>query len=132
MSSAYRTDLSRARGLGSAKHGVEHWIGERVTSIALVPLSLWGVWAGLKIAPLGYEGAQAFVAHPVNAVLILLFLAVSFQHMKLGLRVIVEDYIHTPGMKISLLLLNSGVCWTAWAAASFSILKAALTGGGVL
>ena len=129
--SGYRTALSRARGLGSAKTGVEHWLGERITSIALVPLSLWGVWAVLKLAPLDYDSARGFVAQPVNAILILLFLAVAFQHMKLGLRVVVEDYIHKPGTKFALLLLNSGVCWTAWAAASFCILKTAFAGGGV-
>lgn len=127
---SYRTPLSRARGLGSAKHGVEHWIAERVSSIALAPLSLWAVWAVLKVAPQGYEGAMSFVGEPVNAVLALLFLTVSFHHMKIGLQVVIEDYIHKPASKFALLLLNGGVCWIGWALASFSILKAALAGGG--
>ena len=126
----FRTSLARARGLGSAKHGVGHWMSERLSSVALVPLSLWAVWAGLRIAPQGYEGAVALLAQPVNAVAALLLLAVGFQHMKIGLQVVIEDYVHTPFNKIALLMLNAAVCWTAWAAGSFSILMAALKGGG--
>jgi succinate dehydrogenase / fumarate reductase membrane anchor subunit len=126
----FRTSLARARGLGSAKHGVGHWMSERLTSAALVPLCLWAVWAGLRIAPQGYEGATALLAAPVNAVAALLLLAVSFQHMKLGLQVVIEDYIHTAFTKVALLLLNAAVCWTGWALGSFSILMVALKGGG--
>jgi succinate dehydrogenase / fumarate reductase membrane anchor subunit len=128
----FRTSLSRARGLGAAHHGVGHWMTERVTSVALVPLGLWAVWAGLRIAPYGYEGAVDLLSNSFNAVAALLLLAISFQHMKIGVRVVIEDYVHTPFNKVSLLLLNSAVCWTAWAAASFSILMVALRGGGAL
>jgi succinate dehydrogenase / fumarate reductase membrane anchor subunit len=127
-----RTPLSRARGLGAAHAGAHHWIAERVSSVALVPLSLWAIWAALKIAPQGYDGAVALLSSPFNAVAALLLLAVSFQHMKIGLQVVIEDYVHVPFNKVALLLLNSAVCWTAWAAASFSILMVALKGGGAL
>ena len=126
----FRTALAKARGLGSAKHGVGHWMSERLSSVALVPLSLWAVWAGLRIAPQGYEGAVALLAQPVNAVAALLLLAVGFQHMKIGLQVVIEDYVHTPFNKIALLMLNAAVCWTFWAAGSFSILMVPLKGGG--
>jgi succinate dehydrogenase / fumarate reductase membrane anchor subunit len=126
----YRTALSRARGLGSAKEGVHRFIGERATAIALVPLSLWAVYAALRVAPVGYAGAVALLQSPVNAVMAILLIAVSCAHMEMGMRVIVEDYVHKPGNKIALLLLNAGACWLGGALGVFSILKVALLGVG--
>ena len=124
----YRTPLRRARGLGSAKHGVSHWIAERVTSIALVPLVLWAIFGVIRLAGSDYYGAVAWIAQPVNAVLMVLLTAVSFLHMHGGMRVIVEDYIHKTLTKTALLLLNLFVCGLAGALAVFSILKVALGG----
>ncbi len=126
----YRTALSRARGLGSAKEGVNRFIGERATAIALVPLSLWAVYAAIRVSPAGFDGAVALLHSPVNAVLAILLIAVSCLHMEMGMRVIVEDYVHKPGSKIPLLLLNAGVCWLGGALGVFSILKVALLGAG--
>jgi succinate dehydrogenase / fumarate reductase membrane anchor subunit len=127
---AYRTPLSRARGLGSAKDGVSRFIAERATSVALVPLSLWAIYAVLRVAPAGYEGAVVLLQSPVNAVLASLLIAVSAAHMEMGMRVIIEDYIHKHGTKIVLLLLNAGACWLGGALGVFSILKVALLGVG--
>ena len=124
----HRTALGRARGLGAAHHGVGGFITERATAIALVPLCLWAVWAALKIAPGGYDGALAFLASPVNAVLAILLILVAARHTQLGMGVIIEDYIDRPSARVSLLLLNSGVAWLAAALAVFSILKVALPG----
>ena len=123
---SYRTPLARARGLGAAKHGAGHWLSERVTSIALVPLSLWAVVAALRLSKAGYDGAVAWLHDPVNAVLSVLLLAVGFQHMHAGLRVVVEDYIHTPLDRSVLLLVNLFVCVLGAALAIFCILKVAL------
>lgn len=122
---SYRTPLARARGLGSAQHGAGHWLSERVTSIALVPLSLWAVCAGLALAKVGFDGAVAWLHSPVNAVLSVLLLAVGFLHMHAGLRVVVEDYIHTPLSRGALLLANLFVCALGAAGAIFCILKVA-------
>ena len=126
----YRTPLSRARGLGSAKHGVGHWIGERVTSVLLIPLVLWGVYAALTVARSDYAGAVEWLGKPLNAVLLSVLLAVSFHHMHMGLRVIIEDYIHKPSSKVMLLLLNMAVCGLAGALAVFSVLKVAFGAAG--
>jgi succinate dehydrogenase / fumarate reductase, membrane anchor subunit len=126
---SYRTPLSRARGLGSAKHGVGHWISERVSSVALIPLTLWGVFGVLRLAAGDYEFAVAWISQPLNAVLMVLLLAVSFWHMHSGLRVVIEDYIHRALSKSALLLANLFVCTLAGALAVFSILKVALSGG---
>jgi succinate dehydrogenase / fumarate reductase membrane anchor subunit len=127
----YRTSLGRARGLGSAKHGVGVWIAERVSSVALVPLSLWAVVSGLSLSRVGYDGAVAWLHSPLNAVLGALLFATSFHHMHGGLRVVIEDYIHTPGSKAALLLTNLFVCVLGGAIAVFCLLKVALIGGAV-
>ena len=129
MASGYRTPLGRARGLGSAKHGVTHWISERVSSIALVPLTLWMAFGVLRLAAGDYDFAVAWVSQPLNAVLMVLTLAIGFWHMHAGLRVVIEDYIHETLSKTALLLINLFVCGLAGALAVFAILKVALGGG---
>ena len=126
---SYRTPLSRARGLGSAKHGVGAWISERVSAAALVPLTLWAVFGVLRLAAGDYAFAVAWISQPLNAVLMILTLAISFSHMHGGLRVVVEDYVHTPLSKSALLLANLFVCALGGSLAVFSILKVALGGG---
>jgi succinate dehydrogenase / fumarate reductase membrane anchor subunit len=128
MDGGYRTPLAWARGLGAAGHGVGHWISERLSSMALVPLVLWVIYAGLQLAGAGYDGALGWVRHPLNAVLLVLLLAVSFQHMHAGMRVVVEDYIHKTPTKAVLLILNLFVCVLAGALAIFAVLKVALSG----
>ena len=125
---SYRTPLARARGLGAAKHGVTHWIGERVSAIALVPLTLWAAFGVLRLAAGDYGFAVAWIGDPLNATLMVLTLAISFWHMHAGLRVVVEDYIEVALTKSALLILNLFVCGLAGALAVFSILKVALGG----
>ena len=105
----YQTPLAKARGLGSAKSGTAHWWMQRVTSVALIPLSYWLI----KLIDLGanasYEVAQAWLARPVNAVGVLALLAAVFFHAALGLRVVIEDYVGREGAKIVLIwLVNLG------------------------
>jgi succinate dehydrogenase / fumarate reductase membrane anchor subunit len=125
----FRTPFSRAQGLGAAGHGVGHWITERVTSIALIPLVLWGVFAVLRLARSDYDMAVAWLASPINAVLLALLTVISFMHMNSGMRVVIEDYIHRKITKAGLLLVNLFVCALFGALALFSILKVALSGG---
>ncbi|WP_309090950.1 succinate dehydrogenase, hydrophobic membrane anchor protein [Phenylobacterium sp.] len=125
---SYRTPLARARGLGSAKHGVGHWISERVGAVALIPLTVWAVYAVMRLAALDYYGAVEWISTPLNMTLMILTLAISFWHMHSGLRVVVEDYIHKTLTKTGLLLLNLFVCGLAGALAVFSVLKVALGG----
>ena len=128
VGSSYRTPLGRARGLGSAKHGVTHWISERVSSIALIPLTLWLVFGVLRLAAGDYASAVAWIHEPLNAVLMALTIVIGFSHMHSGLRVVIEDYIHVNLSKAGLLLLNLFICGLAGALAVFSILKVALGG----
>jgi succinate dehydrogenase / fumarate reductase membrane anchor subunit len=130
MTTGYRTPLSRARGLGSAKHGVGHWISERVAAIALIPLTLWAVFGVLRLAAGNYDFAVAWISDPLNAVLMVMTIAISFWHMHSGMRVVIEDYIHVALTKAGLTLISLFVCGLSGALAVFSILKVALSGGG--
>ena len=127
--SDFRTALSRARGLGAAKHGVGHWISERVSAAALIPLLLWGVFAALQLARLDHAGAVAWLQSSlVNPTLLVLLVVTSYLHMSAGLRVVIEDYIENNLNRAALLLLNYSICVLAGALGVFAILKAAFSG----
>ena len=123
---SYRTDVSRARGLGSARHGAGHWLSERITAVALVPLGLWSIYSALNLARMGYDGAVDWLQSPLNAVLLALTLAISFLHMHNGMRVVIEDYIEHKPSRLLWILLSAGACLLAAALAIFSVLKVAL------
>jgi succinate dehydrogenase / fumarate reductase membrane anchor subunit len=120
-----RSPLGRALGLGSAKEGVEHWWVQRVTAVALVPLTLWFV-AGL-VAHLGADHAAAVVwlGSPVTAIAMILLVVATFVHMALGLQVVIEDYVHHEAAKIATLVLVRLACWALGAAALFAVLRVA-------
>jgi succinate dehydrogenase / fumarate reductase membrane anchor subunit len=124
---SYRTPLGRARGLGSAHHGVGHFIGQRASAVALLFLLLWGVWSALKLASSGYDGAVGWLHSPVNAGILVLLLGAVFYHARLGVQVIIEDYVHTTLAKTLGLLANTFVCFGAFVLAALSVLKVAFS-----
>ncbi|HKT53766.1 MAG TPA: succinate dehydrogenase, hydrophobic membrane anchor protein, partial [Caulobacteraceae bacterium] len=93
---SYRTALSRARGLGAAKHGVGVFIAQRVSAMALVLLTLWGVWSALILARGDYYDASLWLQSPLNAVLMSLLIGVGAFHMQIGMREIIADYLARP------------------------------------
>lgn len=121
-----RPDARRVELMPSARHGAWTWIKERASSAVLIPLTLWALWAGAGLAGGGYEGAAAWITQPVNAGLLLISLLVAIYHMHLGLRVVIEDYIHLPPSKPFLLGLNLGVCLALAAISAFYLMRAAL------
>lgn len=123
-----RTPRSRALGLGSAHHGVGHFIVEHVTGVMLVPLGLWGAWVAIQLAGQGYDAAAYWIAKPVNAVLLAVLLVCALVHVKNAMQVVIEDYIGRFVTKAALLLLNYSICVLAGALGVFAILKAALSG----
>lgn len=127
-SERFRTPLSRARGLGASRHGVGHFITERVSGIALAPLLLWGVFAGLKLAAGDFEGAAVWLSSPINAVLLGLLLIAGLIHLQAAVQVVIEDYIEKFTTKSALVILNVFVAVLSGALGIFSILKVALTG----
>ena len=125
---SYKTDLKRARGYGSAHHGASVWLAERLTSVALIPLGLWAVYSVLQIARIGYDGAVDWLQSPINVVLVLLTLAISFYHMHLGMRVILEDYIEHKPSRFLWIGLSAAASLLGAAIALISILKVAFAG----
>jgi succinate dehydrogenase / fumarate reductase membrane anchor subunit len=102
-----RSPLGRVRGLGSAKHGTEHWWNLRLTSLALIPLSLY-VFATfyINVVQGGHDGAVEWLRSPFAATFVLLFLLFGFHHAANGLQVVIEDYVHNEKAKLTLLLLT--------------------------
>jgi succinate dehydrogenase / fumarate reductase membrane anchor subunit len=121
-----RSQLGRARGLGSAKSGVAHWWAERVTSIALVPLTIWFICAAVRLVGASHDEVLYWVASPVTIVLLICLLLATFYHMQLGLKVVVEDYVHVDSARFILLLAIKAVCFVAALAGIVSVLKMGL------
>jgi succinate dehydrogenase / fumarate reductase membrane anchor subunit len=105
MSTELSTPLKRARGFGSAKSGTQHFIAQRVTAVALAPLGLWLLWLGVRLAHADYLTARALVHDPPNALLLTAFVLAAFWHARLGLQVVIEDYVHTRWLELLLQLL---------------------------
>lgn len=126
---AFRTPLSRARGLGAAKHGAGHFIAERVSGMALVPLILWAAFSGPMLAQGDFASASAWLGQPLNAVLAALLVVVGFFHLRLVVQVVIEDYIYGFVAKTAALLANLFVCVLGACLGVFAILKVALLSG---
>jgi succinate dehydrogenase / fumarate reductase membrane anchor subunit len=123
-----QTPLGRARGLGSAKEGVSHWWTQRVTAIALVPLTLWFVVSLLGVAGADYETVVAWIARPFNTVLLIALLISTFYHAILGLQVIIEDYVHHEGTKVASLLVIKFLLVLLGGSAVLAVLRIAVGG----
>lgn len=120
-----RTPLARAQGLGSAHSGVKHFWRQRVTAAALVPLSIWFVWAALSLIGADRQSVTAFLHAPLNAILMGLFVILAAVHMMLGLQMVIEDYVHREGNKLVLLLLSQAFGWAVAAASVYALAKIA-------
>jgi succinate dehydrogenase / fumarate reductase membrane anchor subunit len=118
-----RTPLGKVRGLGSARQGTEHFWMQRLTSVALVPLSLFFVFLVVSLTSAPYEVAAARLGSPVVAVLMLAFIIASVVHMRLGLQIIIEDYVQGEASKILLFLANSFFAFLVGAAAVLAVAK---------
>ena len=115
-------------GRGSAREGVHQWWQLRTTSAALAVLGVWFVVAVLTLPDLGWSSVTTWIARPVNAVLLLLFVTVSTWHSALGLQVVVEDYVRGKGARVLVLVLLRFAHVLAGAAAVFAVLKLAIEG----
>jgi succinate dehydrogenase / fumarate reductase membrane anchor subunit len=123
-----RSPLGEVLGRGSAKHGVHQWWLQRLTSIALVPLSIGFVVSLLALPALDYGTLIAWLRQGGTALGLLLFVLVAARHSQLGVRVVIEDYVHAAGLKTLALVLSDFSHVAAAAAAVFAILKVALGG----
>ena len=110
----------------SERHGAGEWTAERLSSLILIPLVLWGLWSAAVLSGAGYDGVTAWFASPVNAVLLAATLLISIWHMNMGLKVVVDDYIHRPGSRGALLGLIAAICVVLAVASVFFIVRLAL------
>lgn len=110
----------------SERHGAGEWTAERLSSLILVPLTIWGLWSAARLAGGGYDGALIWFQSPVNAGLLAVTLVASLWHMNMGLKVIVDDYIHKPSTRGVLLTVIAVLCLVLAFASVFLIVRLAL------
>ena len=122
----YASALHRAIGLGSAKSGAYHWWLQRVTAVALVPLSVWFLAALIAQVVGGPATAGAWLGRPIVAIPMILLLVALFQHLRLGLQVIIEDYVHSDRIKFAAVAAAHGGCYALMVVGIFAILLIAL------
>ena len=122
-----RDPLAQARGLGSAKDGVHHWWMQRLTAIALALLSPWFVWLLVSLLGAGQAGVRATIANPRCALPLLAFVLALFWHAKLGLQVVIEDYVHTRWLEVVSQVAMTFACALGALASVFAIMRIVFT-----
>ena len=125
MSKNLRSPLSQARGLGSAKDGVNHWWLKRLTALALIPLSLWFVFSVARYHIADYPTMTAWIHNPYVAIALVLYFIAVFYHSALGVQVVIEDYVANEPLKIGSIVLMKLAHFVFGAAAIFAVLKIA-------
>ena len=123
------TPIARVRGLGSARSGAHHWWLERLTSVATLILFVWLIASLLRLPSLDFATVREWLRGPLAAVPMLLLVVATFWHLKLGLQVVIEDYVHEAGSKAFLILLLNFFAIAGAALAFFSVLSIALGAG---
>jgi succinate dehydrogenase / fumarate reductase membrane anchor subunit len=121
-----RSPLGRARGMGAAKAGTHHWWMQRVTSVALLPLTLWLVFSLARMPDSTWQQAVSWIGRPFNAVLLLAFLAAAFHHTAAGLQVVIEDYVRGELPRMGAVLAVKGLCALLWLVATLAVLRIAV------
>jgi succinate dehydrogenase / fumarate reductase, membrane anchor subunit len=122
----YRTPVARARGLGSAKSGTGHFWWQRVTAIVLAVLVPWLIGTLVSLVGADVATVQATIARPWNAILLAVFAIALFWHAKLGMQVVIEDYVHARALELTLLVLNTLLCLLGALASIYAIARISL------
>lgn len=126
---ALRSPLGRVLGLGSAKEGVGHFWQQRLTALALVPLTIWFVASVIALAGSDYAHFHAWLAWPGNTTLMILLIYCVFHHAQLGLQVVIEDYVHGEAAKMASLVAMKFVMVLVGLFAAVAVLRTAFAGG---
>lgn len=123
-----RTPLGRVRGLGSAHSGTEHFFLQRVTALANLILAIAFIVIVISLAGATYDEARALIGNPLVAVILLLLLLSVSIHMRLGMQVVIEDYVHTESTKVLLIVANTFFTTAIALAGAFAIIKISVGG----
>jgi succinate dehydrogenase / fumarate reductase membrane anchor subunit len=118
-----RAPLAKVRGLGSAKEGTHHWWAQRLTAIALVPLSLWFIYSLVCMTTRDYMAAIGWLQSPMTSTLLILFVFSLFYHAQLGMQVVIEDYVGNEALKITSIIVLKFVMFFAGLAGVMAVLK---------
>ena len=121
-----RSPLGKVKGLGSAKDGVGHWWGQRITALGLVPLLIWFVASICSLAGADYETVREWVSSPLVSILLILLTIATFHHAQLGLQVVLEDYVSDHSLKITGLVVVKFLAIGFSISMIFSVIKIAL------
>lgn len=122
------TPIGRVRGLGSARSGTHHWWLERLTSVSTLLLFVWFLVALLRLPSLDHDTVTGWLGQPLAAAPMLLLIVSTFWHLKLGLQVVVEDYVHDGGLKAFSIILVNFFAIALGALAFYSVLSIAFGG----
>ena len=126
MAMMTRHPVARVQAMGSTKHGLGHWMNERLTSVALLPLTLWFIVSAVSLSGASYEEVRGWLAGPFNTTAMLLLIFTMFWHTSLGLQVIIEDYVHHEATKLTSLLLVKFACAALGLVCAVATLKVSL------
>ena len=119
----FRSQLGRVRGLGASHEGAHHFLVQRVSGIALVPLVIWFVLSASTVVSADLVTFKAWVGTHYNPVLLILLILTMFHHAFLGLQVIIEDYIHVESIKLTSLIVNKFALYLIGACAIFAVIR---------
>lgn len=124
----FRSPLARARGLGSAHEGAHHWWMQRVTALALLPLTLWFMASVVMLAGKPHQAVVDWLNCPISAVLMILFLFAAFYHASLGVQVVIEDYVARKCTRTALILAAKFFCIALGTACIYAVLRISFGG----
>lgn len=123
-----RTPLARIRGLGSAREGTGQFWAQRLTAVALIPLVLFFLVMLISLNGADFATVRTALANPFVALMFVLMLVAGLYHMRIGMQIIIEDYIHSEGSKIALIMLNTFFAIVVGVASVYALVKLALGG----
>ena len=121
-----RSPIASVRGLGAAREGVGHWKLQRLTALANVPLVLWFVFSAMALSGSDYEAVRAWLSSPITASLMVMLIISLFTHARLGVQVVIEDYVHHEGVKMASLAALTLAVWALGVACIVAVLKVAI------
>lgn len=122
----FRSSLGRARGLGPAHAGSHHWWAQRLTALALVPLTLWFIFSVIHLTGASHQAVIDWLSSPLTLGLMLALIVATFHHLQLGVQVVIEDYVHEERYKTAAVLAVRGLCVLLALICIVSVLKIGL------